>query len=203
MGMAEGETHGLFATLLPSKMTSTNRGTIKSFLRPATELLYNRFLTHIPFSPLRNTYLRRLGMAIGPNVYMFGSSEVLSPKTIAISGNCHIGRHCQIDGRGGIRIGRNVVIASHCLLITADHDITSPDFGGRLGSIVIEDRVWIGSRATVLRNVTIGEGAVVAAGSVVVNDVAPWAVVGGVPARPIGERPRHQTYEITSGPVFY
>ena len=100
-------------------------------------------------------------------------------------------------------MGRNVVIASHALLITADHDIQSPGFEGRLGRIVIHDRVWIGSRATILKGVTIGEGAVVAAGAVVVSDVAPWSVVGGVPAVPIGRRSSVQEYEIDYGPEWY
>ncbi|GAC1429122.1 MAG: hypothetical protein NVSMB65_02430 [Chloroflexota bacterium] len=169
----------------------------------ALELLYNRVLTHVPVVPLRNVYLRRLGMRIGAHVYMFGGSEVLAPWNITLEGNCHIGRYCQLDGRGGITVGRNVVIASHCLLITADHDVAAPDFAGRLGGIIIEERVWLGSRATVLRGVTVGQGAVVAAGAVVVGNVEPWTIVGGVPARKIGERPRHQTYEIRYGPLFY
>ncbi|MBO7744922.1 hypothetical protein I8J29_12005 [Paenibacillus sp. MWE-103] len=52
---------------------------------------------------------------------------------------------------------------------------------------VIGDRVWIGSKATILKGVTIGEGAVVAAGSLVSKDVAPYALVAGVPAKPIRE----------------
>lgn len=171
--------------------------------RALLELLHNRLLTHIPIVPLRTAYLRALGMRIGKHVYMFGSSEVLSPQSISIAGNCHIGRYCQIDGRGGITIGRNVVIASHCLLVTADHDAQAADFHGRLGHIRIDDRVWIGSRAMILRNVHIGEGAVVAAGAVVVQDVAPWTTVGGVPARPIGTRSSDQRYEINYGPIFY
>ena len=128
---------------------------------------------------------------------------MIAPENIEIAGNCHIGRFCQIDGRGGIRIGRNVVIASHALLITADHDPQDPDFPGRLGSIVIDDRAWLGSRVTVLKGVTIGAGAVVAAGAVVTSDVAPWTMVAGVPARPVGSRSETQTYEIDYGPDFY
>ena len=128
---------------------------------------------------------------------------MVAPQNIRIAGNCHIGRFCQIDGRGGITIGRNAVIASHTLLITADHDPQSPDFGGRLAPIVIGDRVWLGSRVIILKGVTIGEGAVVAAGSVVHRDVDPWTIVSGVPAKPIGVRNPHQTYEIDYGPVWY
>lgn len=98
---------------------------------------------------------------------------------------------------------KNAVIASHVKLITADHDVAAPDFAGRLGTITIGPRAWIGTGAIILRNVTIGEGAVVAAGSVVHRNVAPWDIVSGVPARQIGVRPKHQTYEIDGGPIWY
>jgi putative colanic acid biosynthesis acetyltransferase WcaF len=171
--------------------------------RAIAELVLNRVVTHVPFNPLRIGVLRLLGASLGPNVYFFGGSEFLAPQHLRIAGNCHVGRSCQIDARGGITLGRNVVIASHTILVTADHDIQDPSFIGRLGAIDIGDRVWIASRAVVTKGVTIGEGAVVAAGSVVTEDVAPWTVVGGVPARPIGTRSPHQTYEIDDGPTWY
>lgn len=171
--------------------------------RQPLELFHNRVLTHVPINDLRVAYLRLIGMRAGSHTYLFAGSEVLSPQSVEIAGNCHIGRFCQIDGRGGIRIGKNVVIASHTLLITADHDPQSEDFGGRLGAIVLEDRVWLGSRVTVLKGVTIGEGAVVAAGSVVHRDVPPWTIVSGVPAQKIGDRSKQQTYRIDYGPRWY
>jgi acetyltransferase-like isoleucine patch superfamily enzyme len=172
-------------------------------IKELLELVFNRLITHVPFNPLRIWFLRRLGAQIGEHVYLFGSSEVLSPKGLMVVGNCHIGRFCQLDARGGVRIGRNVVIASHCLLITADHDPDDPEFGGRLAPIEIGDRVWIGSRATILKGVSIGEGAVVAAGSTVVGDVQPWSIVGGVPAKHIRERPKNKAYTIDYGPRWY
>lgn len=172
-------------------------------LRPLAELIFNRVVTHIPLNRLRVWVLRRLGARLGPHTYLFGGSEVLAPEELTIDGQVHIGRFCQIDARGGIHIGRNVVIASHTLLITADHDPDDPTFAGRLGSITIGDRAWLGSRSTVLRGVTIGEGAVVSAGAVVIDDVAPWTIVGGVPARPLRSRSREQTYEIDYGPDLY
>jgi maltose O-acetyltransferase len=171
--------------------------------RAALELVHNRLLTHLPWNDLRIAYLKMLGMRAGSSTYLFGGSEVVSPQRVEIEGNCHIGRSCQIDGRGGIKIGCNVVIASHSLLITADHDPQSSDFRGRLGPIVIEDRVWIGSRAIVLKGVTIGRGAVVAAGSVVHRDVPPWTIVSGVPAKAVGHRSQDQEYLINYGPRWY
>lgn len=167
--------------------------------RRILEGLLNRVVTHIPVNDIRILVLRVLGASIGPHTYLNTGSEFLAPENLRIAGGLHVGRFCQIDARGGISIGADVVIASHVLLITADHDIRDPGFGGRLGSIAIGDRVWIGSRAMILKGVTIGEGAVVAAGAVVARDVEPWTVVGGVPARPVDTRPQHQTYRIDYG----
>lgn len=171
--------------------------------RSCAELVLNRILTHIPLNNLRIAALRSLGATIGPHVYLFAGSEFLAPHMIRIAGQVHVGRFCQLDARGGITLGRNVVIASHTLLITADHDPNDPDFRGRLGPISVGDRAWIGSRATVLRSVDIGEGAVVAAGSVVTRDVEPWSIVAGVPARRVAARNMSQSYEINYGPNLY
>ena len=172
-------------------------------LRPMAELFFNRVLTHVPVNALRVRFLAFLGATLGAHTYLFSSSEYLAPENLRIAGQVHVGRFCQIDARGGIEIGENVVIASHVLLITADHDPDDPMFPGRFGSIRIHDRVWIGSRATVLQGVAIGEGAVVSAGSVVVDDVPPWTIVGGVPARPLRRRNEVQTYELDYGPKLY
>lgn len=171
--------------------------------RELAELLFNRFITHVPSNYLRLQALRALGASLGPHTYLFGGSEVLRPHKLVIRGNVHVGRFCQLDARGGIELGRNVVIASHTLLITADHDAQDPMFAGRLAPICLGDRVWIGSRCIVLKGVSIGEGAVIAAGSVVTSDVEPWTIVGGVPAAKIGARSSEQRYEIDYGPQIY
>jgi acetyltransferase-like isoleucine patch superfamily enzyme len=171
--------------------------------RDLLELLYNRVVAHLPATQLRARCLRAMGADIGPHTYLFAGTEVIRPDYLSIAGNCHVGRYCQLDARGGIRLGKNVVIASHTLLVTAYHGIDDPTFDGRFGPITVGDRAWLASRVTVTKGVDIGEGAVVAAGSVVVRDVEPWAVVAGVPAKQVGERSRHQTYEIDGGPAFY
>ena len=176
---------------------------LTSSLRTTFELVYNRAVTHVPYNPLRIWWLRKLGARLGEHVYLFGSSEVLAPQALTIAGNCHIGRYAQIDARGGISLGRNVIIAGHCLFVTADHDPDDSGFAGRQAPIVIHDRVWIGSRSTVLKGVTIGEGAVVAAGALVIRDVAPWTIVGGVPAKVLGQRSTAQDYKIDYGPTWF
>ena len=100
------------------------------------------------------------------------------------------------------RIEDNVNISSDVVLMTADHDIQSPSFEARQGPITIGSRAWLATRSMVLRGVDVGEGAVVAGGAVVIRDVAPFTLVGGVPAKVLGERTRELTYELDHRPPF-
>lgn len=85
-----------------------------------------------------------------------------------------------------IRIGDRVNIAPHCTLIDNDfHGTDQRDGPPRMAPIVIEDDVWLGTRVTVLKGVTIGRGAVIASGAVVTRDVPPGVLAGGVPAKVI------------------
>lgn len=92
------------------------------------------------------------------------------------------------SGQGGLFIGNNVLIGPNAILVTGNHDYADTArssveqaYQGR--PISIGDNVWIGAGATVLGGVTIGERSVIAAGAVVAKDVAPYTVVGGVPAK--------------------
>ena len=98
-----------------------------------------------------------------------------------------------LSGFGGLAIGNHVRIGHRVSIITSDHvysDISTPIFRQGLiaASVVIEDDVWIGCNATILKGVRIGRGAIIAAGAVVTKDVPPFAIVGGVPASTISSR---------------
>ena len=83
-----------------------------------------------------------------------------------------------------IRIGSRVNIAPDCVLIDNDfHGVADRDSAPKMAPIILEDDVWLGTRVVVLRGVTIGRGSVIAAGSVVTNDVPPGVLAGGVPAK--------------------
>ena len=93
-----------------------------------------------------------------------------------------------MDGRDKLTIGNHVDIASSVMIYNSEHNIESGDFMAVDGPVKIGDYVFVGPRAIILPGVTIGKGAVVAAGAVVTKDVPEYAIVGGVPAKIIGER---------------
>ncbi len=103
-----------------------------------------------------------------------------------------IGEYCVIRGQGGVEIGDRVYTSPFTQIIAVNHvfdDRTRPftEQGITAQGIVIEDDVWLGAGAIITDGVRVGKGAVVAAGAVVTKDVAPYTVVGGVPAKVIKE----------------
>ena len=99
-----------------------------------------------------------------------------------------IGPGVLLDARKGLEIGENTVIAYQAIIWTLNHDYNDIHFGSKGAKVKIGSYAWICSRSIILPGVTIGEGAVVASGAVVTKDVPPYKIVGGVPAKVIGER---------------
>ncbi|MCA9235136.1 MAG: acyltransferase [Planctomycetales bacterium] len=113
----------------------------------------------------------------------------LNARKVFLGRNCVVNFGSLLDGRKhAIRIGDNVSIGPEAAVLTLGHDPQSKDFADRGGEVVIGDRAWVGFRAIVMPGVTVGEGAVVAAGAVVTKDVPPFTIVAGVPAKRIGTR---------------
>lgn len=112
-------------------------------------------------------------------------AKLLSGKngTLEIGSNTRInGAH--IDAQCGIKIGNNCRVGPYSLIMDSNFHDTYDHFSDISGEpIVIEDNVWITSKVTVLKGVKIGTGAVVATGAVVTKNVAPFTLVGGVPAK--------------------
>ena len=143
---------------------------------------------NVPFHSVRNFFYRISGMKIGKDSYIHMWARFYLPAGIEIGEGTIIGDHAFLDGRAPLRIGNNVDIASHVLIYNSEHDINSEGFDPVEEPVEIGDYVFIGSRAIVLPGIKIGKGAVVAAGAVVTADVKPFEIVGGVPAKVIGER---------------
>jgi acetyltransferase-like isoleucine patch superfamily enzyme len=133
-------------------------------------------------------------------VVSFGAACVIDrDMTIECRGRLEVGKrtifghHCTIGVRQEIVIGDDCLIAEMVAIRDHDHEFRRLDTpmreqGSRTLPVTIGSDVWIGSKAIITSGVTIGDQAIVAAGAVVTHDVAPGAIVGGVPARVIGHR---------------
>jgi acetyltransferase-like isoleucine patch superfamily enzyme len=171
--------------------------------------LTNHVVAHVPSFTLRHLWYRRvvgIGIGQGAGVSMRTFMWSYGPRQVRRSGasigrNTRISQGCTIDLRSGLAIGNNVSVSPEVMILAGSHDVHAPRFNDIAGFVTIEDYVWIGARAIVLPGVTLGRGAVVAAGSVVTKNVAPMTIVAGVPAKPVGVRdPAGTAYEL-DGPL--
>jgi maltose O-acetyltransferase len=157
--------------------------------------LTNHVVSHVPSFAVRRFWYRyvlgiefgeRSGVHLGCYVWFYGPNQIRRYGT-RIGAYSRINRNCTLDVRGGLRIGDNVSISPDVEILTIANLETNHGRGeGK--PVVIEDNVWIGTRALIMPGVTLGRGCVVSAGAVVMRDVPPLAVVFGVPARPVGAR---------------
>jgi acetyltransferase-like isoleucine patch superfamily enzyme len=182
---------------------------------------------HVPSHTIR-LFLYRVffGMQIGRDSSIHWRAEFNNPAGIRIGHNTVIGNDAFLDGRvkrktvsgqskwqsylvqmrglgdRPLIIGNNVSIAGEVRIYTMEHDIDSPDFAEISAPVTIEDYCVLGTRVTILPGVTIGRGAVVASGAVVTKDVAPFTVVGGVPAVFIKKRNKDLRYTLKFARAF-
>jgi acetyltransferase-like isoleucine patch superfamily enzyme len=137
---------------------------------------------------------RRGRLALGERNRL-GPGVLLHPYggSIETGSDVYIGPSTVIYGHGGVTIGKDTLIAMHCRILSSDHEIPPP------GTIIrsrpdrqlptrIGADVWLGAGVTVLGGVTIGDGCVVGAGAVVADDLPPWSIALGVPAKVIRYR---------------
>jgi acetyltransferase-like isoleucine patch superfamily enzyme len=150
----------------------------------------------VPSHRFRNYWYRRAGLSLGTHSSIHWRAEFYSPQTITVGDWTTIGDTAFLDGRSGLQIGDCVNLGSHVSIYTRQHDPDDPDFAEVGGPVTVGSYAWLASHCIVLPGVTIGEGAVVAAGAVVAKDVAPYTMVGGVPAKYIRDRNRDLRYKL-------
>jgi maltose O-acetyltransferase len=176
---------------------------INLFLYSLFLYIFNRFISYIPFYNLRRVFIKNMVSTLGSEGGILMGLQLRKPKNIFIGHHVIINRNVLLDGRGGkLIIGNNVDIAQETNIWTLEHDIHDDYHKDAGGNVIIEDYVWIASRCTILPGVTIGRGAVVATNAVVTKDVPSMAIVGGIPARVIGERKSKLKYSLKNKPWF-
>lgn len=175
------------------KELSFNQIIVKIFIRIKTILLefwlmILRFIGFIPLHFIRKFFYLLSGVNLPWDSTIHIGANFFNPSNISIGHDTIIGDHCFMDGRAPLKIGNHVGIASQVLIYNDEHDINSSDYGNSFGPVEIGDYVFIGPRAIILPNTTIGKGAVVAAGAVVIKNIPDFEIWGGVPAKKISDR---------------
>ncbi len=141
-----------------------------------------------PFYGWRRWLLRLFGARIGAKVKIRETVRVTFPWKLRIDDYAWVGDFVELYTLGPIHIGEHAVVSQKSYLCTGTHDHRSPSFDISTQSIVIAPQAWVAADVFVGPGVTVGLGAVVAARSTLLNDVAPYAIVAGAPARVVGKR---------------
>lgn len=189
--------------LSPSEASGKVVNRLYNYLADFCLYLLHLICAIVPSHHIRRFAMRLAGAKIGRGSSIHMGSRFFSLKNLSIGKDTIIGNDVFLDGRAPLVIGDHVDIASEVLIYNSEHDITAEDFVARTEKVKIEDYVFVGPRAIILPGVTVGRGAVVAAGAVVTRDVPEFTIVGGVPAKPIGERTlKNPTYTLGRARLF-
>lgn len=186
-----------------NKSLSSTMPKIVKYIYYSMVLFGNTIWNKLPSRHLRKWFYQLLGATIGKNSYPSRRVEVIFPKGLLIGERVDIGWFAELDARGGIKIGNDTNISSHVKLITGSHDINDEEYAADFRPINIGHHCWIGTGAIILQNVTIGDGAIVAAGAVVTKNIPPYEVWGGVPAKRIGYRKKNDNYSLGPVPLLH
>lgn len=133
---------------------------------------------------IRELFSQLSGKPVNPTLRIFPPLYTDFGKNIQVGKNVFINGGCHFQDQGGITLGDDCLIGHNVVFATLNHFIEPSERASlRPAPIVLGKNVWVGSSSTILQGVTIGDNAIIAAGSVVTKDVPANAIVGGVPAR--------------------
>lgn len=145
------------------------------------------------FNPVKSTFLRIQGAKIGRWITYYPGIKIIPAKNLVIGDFVDLAWGVIITTKGGVEIGERTLVGYDSKIISSNHAV--PSNKGRIFNsghvskkITIGRDVWIGANSVILPGVNIGEGAIIAAGSVVTKNIDPFTIVGGVPAKLIKNR---------------
>ncbi len=141
----------------------------------------------LPFA-LRPLLYRACGFRIAPSATLQGGVRFFHVGRLCVGEGTLVNRGVYLDNRGGLTIGAQVSIAHDARIYTLGHDVHADDFAAKARPVQIDDHAVVFAGAMIMPGVHLGQGAVVMAGAVVTKSVPPRRIVGGNPARDLGER---------------
>lgn len=173
---------------------------LKSFFVVSYEAVMNMTFSlprYRAFIFLKTSLLRMMGARIGKKVCIYPGVWITPGRNLRIGDGVDLAKDVIITTGGGVTIGDRALIGYRTQILSANHSIPPvgqpfPVSGDSYGEIIIEKDVWIGANCVITAGVSIGEGAVIAAGSVVTKNVPANAIYGGVPAKLIKMREAQQ-----------
>jgi putative colanic acid biosynthesis acetyltransferase WcaF len=132
--------------------------------------------------------LRAFGAKIGEGLVIKTGIRIKNPWMLSIGDHCWIGESVWIDNLTDVIIGNNVCLSQGAILLTGNHDYSKIDFRYRLGTIRLDDGVWIGARSVVCANVHCASHSVLTVNSVASRNLEAWKIYSGNPALPVRDR---------------
>jgi putative colanic acid biosynthesis acetyltransferase WcaF len=138
-----------------------------------------------PFHAWRRLLLRAFGARIGPGVHVYAGARIWAPWNLDAARGASVADGAEVYNPSPVSLGEFAVVSQGAYLCGASHDYERWHFPLISAPIAVGAHAWIAARAIVQMGVTVGEGCVVGAGSVVTSDMPAWTVCAGVPCRPI------------------
>lgn len=167
------------------------------FLWGVAYVLLFRF-TPRPMHAWRALLLRAFGAKLGKAVHIYPTARIWAPWNLVCEDAASIGEDAIVYNPKPVRLGSHAIVSQYAYLCGATHDYQDPAFPLISFEMNLGAYSWICARASVQPGVNVGEGAVLALGSVATHDLEPWTVYGGIPARLLKKRiPRSVYSEMT------
>ena len=139
-------------------------------------------------SKFETILLRLFGAKIGKKCNIYSSAKILIPYNLVIGDNVTLADRLLIQNTAMVEIKTNSIISQGTYICAGTHNIYSTKFDTIRKPIRIGENVWVAAECFIAPGVTIGEGAIIQAGSVVVNDIPKYAIAGGHPAKVFSSR---------------
>jgi maltose O-acetyltransferase len=168
---------------------------------------FEKLYHELVLRPRRKALMKQFGF-VGKQVSICPHAEIADPTKLSIGNYTRIFNRPHFSCGGGVEIGHNCYIAANCTIYSTNHTWQSDEFlpfgaDTVFKAVRIGNHVWIGRNASILPGITVGDGAIIAMGSVVTQDVPAGAVVGGNPARILKYRDMERFAAMKDDPAYW